>query len=235
MRTILIVAFTSLVVGASALLAEPGLDRIDAAVEEAIARRELPGAVVLILHKGQVIYRKAFGHRSLVPDQTLMGADTVFDLASLTKPIVTATALMLLLEEGKLSLKDKLADHIPAFRRKETEAITLEHLLLHTSGFIADNPVADYEKGRPAALERLHALSPTAPPGIVLHLQRCRLHSARRSRGKGKPYAARRIRAVPDLHPSRHERDGLSSGRRAEVPGRTDRKARRPLATGRGP
>ncbi len=141
------------------------LDGIDSAVQAAIGRNELPGAVVLVLHKDEVIFRKAFGHRALVPIKTLMTVTTVFDLASLTKPIVTATAIMLLIEEGKLNVKDKLAQHLPAFRRKETEDITLEHLLLHTSGFIADNALADYKDGRAKARERLLALNPVAAPG----------------------------------------------------------------------
>jgi len=72
---------------------------------------------------------------------------------------------MLLIEAGKLKVTDKLSDHLPAFRRKETEDITIEHLLLHTSGFVADNPLADYQDGRAKALERLHALKPLTPPG----------------------------------------------------------------------
>ena len=144
---------------------DPPLQRIDAAVHAAVARGELPGAVVLVLHQDEIVYRKAFGNRSLTPVKTLMTVVTVFDLASLTKPIATATALMLLIEAGKVKVKDKLARHVPAFRRKETEEITLEQLLLHTSGLIADNPIADYQGGRAQALERLHAINPTAAPG----------------------------------------------------------------------
>src|SRR5947209_7478481 len=75
---------------------------IDDAVKAAIERNELPGAVVLIVHRGDVVFRKAYGLRIRQPEPTLMEPDTVFDLASLTKPIVTATAIMLLLEDGKL-------------------------------------------------------------------------------------------------------------------------------------
>ena len=141
------------------------LRRIDEVVTAAIDRGELPGAVVLVLHQDEIVYRQALGQRRLLPTKTPMDLATLFDLASLTKPIATATAIMLLIEAGKLKVTDKLADHLPAFRRKETEGITLEHLLLHTSGFIADNPLADYQDGRDKALERLHALNPQAPPG----------------------------------------------------------------------
>lgn len=163
--------YTSVAALALMLLAAPtrgdeaALQPIDAAVQSAIGRGELPGAVVLVVHKNKVVYRKAFGHRSLAPMRTLMEETTLFDLASLTKPIVTATAVMLLIDEGKLNVQDKLSRHLTAMRRKQTNDITLEHLLLHTSGLTADNPLADYQEGRVLALARLHALNPKSPPG----------------------------------------------------------------------
>ncbi len=141
------------------------LARIDAAVQKAIARGDLPGAVVVIVHRGRVVFRKAYGQRSQQPDNTRMGPEVVFDLASLTKPIATATALMLLVEQGKLRLGDRLARHLPAFARKETDGITLVQLLLHTSGFVADNALADYRGGREEARKRLDALNPVTEPG----------------------------------------------------------------------
>ncbi|HZZ79258.1 MAG TPA: serine hydrolase domain-containing protein [Gemmataceae bacterium] len=150
-----------------ALIAQPAdrLSGIDDAVKAAIARGELPGAVVVIVHKEKVVYRKAFGHRVKAPQHTLMTEDTVFDLASLTKPIATALSIMLLLEDGKLKLEDPIAKHLPAFARKETEKITIAQLLTHTGGFIADNPIGDYKDGKDKAWEKLLALNPIAPPG----------------------------------------------------------------------
>src|SRR5688500_969299 len=75
------------------------LSAIDDAVKAAIERKALPGAVVLVLHKDNVLYRKSFGRRVRNPAPTLMTDDTVFDLASLTKPIATATAIMLLIQD----------------------------------------------------------------------------------------------------------------------------------------
>src|SRR3954454_22225852 len=163
-----VVAACVLVAVAVAFVDEPSresLQAIDKAVEAAIEKGQLPGAVVLILHKDKVVHRKAYGHRAKRPEPTLMTEDTVFDLASLTKPIATALALMLLAEDGKLDVHDALAKHLPAFARKETEAITLEQLLLHTSGFIPDNPSDDYQHGRDEAWRRLEALKPIAAPG----------------------------------------------------------------------
>jgi serine-type D-Ala-D-Ala carboxypeptidase len=134
-------------------------------VKAAIQRGDLPGAVVLVLHQNQVVYRKAFGERAKRPAPTLMTADTVFDLASLTKPIVTALAILLLGEDGKLNVNDPIAKYLPAFACKETEAITIAQLLTHTGGFIGDNPLDDYRQGKDKAWEHLHALKPIAKPG----------------------------------------------------------------------
>src|SRR5262245_56142335 len=81
------------------------------AVEAAIARGDCPGAVVAVLHNGETVYREAFGRRAVKPAEEPMTADTVFDMASLTKPIATATSVMVLIEQGKLKLDDKIAAH----------------------------------------------------------------------------------------------------------------------------
>jgi uncharacterized protein YbbC (DUF1343 family)/CubicO group peptidase (beta-lactamase class C family) len=141
------------------------LARIDEAVKDGIARGNCPGAVVLVVHQGRVVYRKAFGDRAKQPEAVPMTVDTVFDLASLTKPLATASSVMLLVERGKLRLSDPVAKYLPDFAAKGKDKITLEHLLLHTSGLIADNPVRDYEDGHDKAIERICRLEPLAAPG----------------------------------------------------------------------
>jgi uncharacterized protein YbbC (DUF1343 family)/CubicO group peptidase (beta-lactamase class C family) len=145
---------------------DPGrLDRIDTVMQQALDRGELPGAVILIVHRGEIVFHKAYGLRSKQPAEAPMTTDTVFDLASLTKPLATATSIMLLVERGKLSLSDRVAQHLPAFGQNGKDKITVEQLLLHTSGLIADNPEADYHDGREKALERIDQLKPVAEPG----------------------------------------------------------------------
>ena len=139
------------------------LARIDDAVAQAIKKGELPGAVVVIVHKGKVIFRKAYGKRSVDPEQA-MTPEIVFDLASLTKPIATATSIMLLLEKGKLRLTDLVSDHVPG-QPFHGAKITVEQLLLHTSGLIADNPLAEFKEGKSKALENIYRLKPTVEPG----------------------------------------------------------------------
>src|SRR4051812_48104371 len=138
--------------------ADADFAEINAAVNASIDKGELPGAVVLVLHRDKIAYKKSFGQRMKLPEPTLMSDDTVFDLASLTKPIATALAILFLIEDGKLRPDDLIAKHLPAFARKETESITIAQLLTHTAGFIADNPLKDYQSGKVKAWQNLFAL-----------------------------------------------------------------------------
>ncbi len=142
------------------------LQQIDGVVAEAIEQGRLPGAVVLVVHQGKIVFRKAYGLRSKQPAEVRMTVDTVFDLASLTKPIATATSIMVLVEQGKFRLSDRVARHLEDFGQGGKERITVEQLLLHTSGLIADNPVGDYKDGRKKALERMCRLQPLTEPGV---------------------------------------------------------------------
>ncbi len=74
-------------------------------VQQAIDAGDLPGAIVGLWHNGQWVLKETYGHRSLEPDQEPMTFDTVFDMASITKPVATATSAMLLVQDGKLDLK----------------------------------------------------------------------------------------------------------------------------------
>lgn len=155
---------------AKAQPAEVGLDpqqlsRIDAAVTQALEDQRAPGAVVLVLRQGKIVFRKAYGYRQLLPTREAMTVDTVFDLASLTKPIATGTAIMLLIEEGKLGLEDAVEKHLPGFGKNGKEKVTIKHLLLHTSGLIADNPLKEYEGGKEKAMENIYNLKLRSEPG----------------------------------------------------------------------
>jgi serine-type D-Ala-D-Ala carboxypeptidase len=94
-----------------------------------------------------------------------MTVDTIFDLASLTKPIATATSIMILIEQDKLKVREKAAVYWPEIGANGKADVTLEQLLLHTSGLIADNPLSDYKEGPAKAIERIAALKLIAQPG----------------------------------------------------------------------
>lgn len=78
-----------------------GAADLDAAINQAIREDKIPGAVLLVGHRGQVVYRKAYGSRALLPAKEPMTADTIFDIASLTKIIATTSGLMKLFEQGR--------------------------------------------------------------------------------------------------------------------------------------
>jgi uncharacterized protein YbbC (DUF1343 family)/CubicO group peptidase (beta-lactamase class C family) len=111
---------------------------IDTIMQEAIAQGKIPGGVVLVGHNGAVVYWKAFGSRSVEPAREPMTEDTIFDLASLTKCIVTTTAIMQLLQEGRVNLNDPVATYLPEFAQNGKAQITLRELMTHYSGLGPD-------------------------------------------------------------------------------------------------
>jgi uncharacterized protein YbbC (DUF1343 family) len=141
-----------------------GSAALDQAIEEAIQRDQIPGAVLLVSHKGQVVHRKAYGARSLTPRREAMTVDTIFDAASLTKVVATTPALMKLFEEGKLRLNDRVTQYLPEFQGGTSE-ITVRQLLTHFSGLRPDldlqPPWSGYETGIKLALID----KPAARPG----------------------------------------------------------------------
>ncbi|MBM4059175.1 MAG: beta-lactamase family protein, partial [Planctomycetes bacterium] len=94
-------------------------------VEAEITAGNLPGCVVCIGRGGRIAWLEAIGERQAAPAAEPMTVDTIFDLASLTKPVATATAIMQLVDEGKLRLSDTVASHFPAFAAKGKEKITV--------------------------------------------------------------------------------------------------------------
>jgi CubicO group peptidase (beta-lactamase class C family) len=141
------------------------LAAIDAAIANALDEKKMPGCVVCIGRRGKIALLNAYGQRSLELTMEAMTIDTVFDLASLTKPIATATSAMILLEQGKLKLTEPVASYLPEFAVNGKEAVTIEQLCIHTSGLIPDNAIADYAGGPEKAIERVFALSLKTPAG----------------------------------------------------------------------
>lgn len=141
------------------------LAHIDKAVLASIERKETPGAVVLIAHRGRIVYSKAFGDRAIEPNREPMTLDTIFDLASLTKVIATATSIMILVERGQVSLADSVARYIPEFGRFGKERVTVEQLLTHRAGFVPDNEIADYVGVSVNPMEQIYNLQLSYDPG----------------------------------------------------------------------
>ncbi len=143
------------------------LARMDAVVAESVARKECPGAVVLVGRHGKVVYRKAYGNRAVVPSAEPMTLDTVFDLASLTKVVATATSVMTLVEDGKVRLQDRVAKHVPEFVSGggARDQVTIEELLTHRAGLAADDPMALYVGTPQEIFERKYRQPLASAPG----------------------------------------------------------------------
>src|SRR3569832_2330878 len=141
------------------------LSQMDAVIAEEIANKKLPGAVVLVGRKGRVVWRKAYGARTLEPAREEMTPDTIFDLASLTKIVATATSIMILVERGKLRLNDPVSVHIPELRGEGRDRITIEQLLTHVSGYAPDFDLRERWTGYDEAIKRLITEPLRNPPG----------------------------------------------------------------------
>jgi uncharacterized protein YbbC (DUF1343 family) len=160
--TLLVYLSASLVCGQSE---NPRLSAVDQVIETSIQNHEVPGAVLLVGHDGQVIYRKAFGNRALEPTRAPMTPDTIFDIASLTKVVATTTAVMQLEEQGKVRLNDPVVKYIPEFGQGGKGDITVRDLLTHYSGLAPDIDLNPAWTGRDTAYKLSFADDPIAPPG----------------------------------------------------------------------
>ena len=152
--------------------ADPRVAALAASIEEevkaAIAEAKLPGCVVVVGRHDGAILRRAYGDREIEPSLLPMTLDTVFDLASLTKPIATATSVMVLVDRGLVALDDPASRYVPELAAPGSQgkqAITLRQLLTHTSGLVADTPLADYERGRDEVIRRIAASKARGAPG----------------------------------------------------------------------
>jgi uncharacterized protein YbbC (DUF1343 family)/CubicO group peptidase (beta-lactamase class C family) len=134
-------------------------------MQQAIAEGNIPGAVLIVGHNGAVIYRKAYGERALEPRRELMTLDTVFDVASLTKVVATTTAVMQLVELGKVRMNDPVAKYLPEFAQNGKEDITVRQLLTHYSGLEPDLDLKTSWEGKETAYRMAFAETPTQAPG----------------------------------------------------------------------
>jgi uncharacterized protein YbbC (DUF1343 family)/CubicO group peptidase (beta-lactamase class C family) len=141
------------------------LDAIEPLVLQAISEKKLPGAVVLIGRGDRTLYQKAIGHRAVAPAAEPMALDTIFDLASLTKVVATTTSVMILVEEGKIRLNDRVASFIPGFERYGKGEITVRHLMTHVSGLRPDVDLGDTWSGSETAIGLAIEEVPAALPG----------------------------------------------------------------------
>jgi len=141
------------------------LKKIESVVNAAIRAKEVPGAVVLVARRGRIGYLKAFGQRAVEPAPEPMTLDTIFDVASLTKVMATAPALMTLVDRGDVRLDDRVKRYLPRFTGGGKDAVTLRQLLTHYSGLRPDFDLSKEWFGTAAALEELWQERTQSDPG----------------------------------------------------------------------
>lgn len=162
--------FACLAVALAAAPAQPaapafaGGPALDGAIRQAIAEDQIPGAVLLVSHNGNVVYRKAYGSRALKPRREPMTMDTIFDAASLTKVVATTSAFMKLFEEGKVRLNDRVTEYLPDFQGGDSR-ITVRNLLTHFSGMRPDLDLDPPWSGYDIGVQMALVDKPVVPPG----------------------------------------------------------------------
>jgi uncharacterized protein YbbC (DUF1343 family)/CubicO group peptidase (beta-lactamase class C family) len=153
---------TLLCVAASAQTFRGAAD-LDAAIDQAIREDKIPGAVLVVGHQGQVVYRKAYGYRALEPAKEPMTVDTIFDIASLTKVVATISGMMKLFEQGKVRISDPVTAYLPEFQGGQSP-ITIGDLMTHFSGLRPDLDLEPPWSGYETGIRKALADKPAGPP-----------------------------------------------------------------------
>src|SRR5688500_4987866 len=141
------------------------LAAMDSVITDEISKGRLPGAVVTVGRKGRLVWQKVYGSRAVEPSREPMTTDTIFDAASLTKVVATATSIMILVERGKVRLNDPVSRYIPELKGEGRERITIEQLLTHVSGYAPDFDLRERWSGHEEAIKRLITEPLRNPPG----------------------------------------------------------------------
>src|SRR5271163_3358107 len=141
----------------------PGAADLDAAINQAVREDKIPGAVVLVGHNGQIVYRKAYGNRALLPVKERMTADTIFDIASLTKIVATTSGMMKLVDEGKVRIDDPVTAYLPEFQGGASP-ITVRDLMTHFSGLRPDLDIDPPWNGYDTGIRKALSDKPAGPP-----------------------------------------------------------------------
>ncbi len=155
---------THRVADAAAPVEPRAFDGTVALLAQSVERGAFPSAVLTVGRRGKVILSTAVGHYGM-DDSRPISDSTVYDLASVTKVVGLTTAVMLLVAEGRLDLDARVVDYLPDFRGSDKDAVTVRHLLTHTSGLPAWRPLHIETHSRSEALDSVLAAPLEAPPG----------------------------------------------------------------------
>jgi CubicO group peptidase (beta-lactamase class C family) len=142
-----------------------GLTDVDRLLEGYLAEKAFPGGVIAVGKDGALVHLKAFGRQTYEPGAPAVALDTIYDLASLTKVVVTTTMAMILVDEGKLDITKPVSAFLPKFRGEWKDRVTVFQLLTHSAGFDAVAPLYKELKGKDAYLERIESMELAYEPG----------------------------------------------------------------------
>lgn len=135
-------------------------------IERSVAEEKFPGAVLLVGRRGKTLFHEAWGRAQLDPEPLPMTRDTLFDIASLTKLTGTWPGILLLLQEGRISLEDTLSDLLHHQKmHPDLRYVTVKHLLTHTAGLIPSRHPESFGKTRKERIDGLFLLPPEKPLG----------------------------------------------------------------------
>ena len=138
---------------------------IDRLVRNGIRAGDFPGAVVVVASSRRILYRKAYGARTYEPRTIANDLSTIYEFASVTKPAVTATAVMALVERGALRTTDRVARWIPEFAANGKHEVTIAQLLTHTAGMPPSFKESDYGADRATILRHAYEAPLRFAPG----------------------------------------------------------------------
>ena len=164
-RALRVTLLVLLALPALALAAPPDFSGVDEAANDAVASGEIPGAVVLVGRGDEILFQRAYGSRQLVPARVPMTSDTIFDIASLTKPLGTTLAVMSLVERGALQLDAPLGRYLTEFQGRAFNGVTIQRILTHSAGFTGYPPNGAVAAGFPAAAAAIARLPIDYAPG----------------------------------------------------------------------
>jgi len=157
--------FAVVFMSAPVLAAAPDFTGVDDAMKDAVTSGEIPGVVVLVGRGGETLYHRALGWRVTVPEPAPMAPSTIFDLASMTKPLGTTLAMMALVERGSVKLDAPLGRYLKEFKSDAFDQVTIRRVMTHTAGFPAIPPNDSLNGGFPHAARALARKGLEYPPG----------------------------------------------------------------------
>ncbi len=139
--------------------------QILAFLQKEIDQQHIPGAVIYVKQNDRVLLKEALGYRAYYPKPLPMETNCLFDLASLTKVVVTLPLVLKLLEAGVLRLDDPVCHFLPNFKENDKQDVTIKHLLTHTAGLASHKPFFQEALNAEQVMERIYREPLSFPPG----------------------------------------------------------------------